>query len=259
VAAHQTWSALKEALDNGTGSLARSAYGLRQGEFAGKTSTAYNFTDNWFIGSSDKLTCGVWCGYDRPKPIFEGAFSNETILPVWVDVMNAAAEKWKPAPPAPPPASLAKKLAICRTSGQPAGDYCYDLVPDPKGGKPRLVSTTYAEYVKPGTVVEGRCELHQKDSELLAGLLAEPDGPAEAPDAGASLNAVIPEAPVLVGEDPYESVQAPSSKPQGPPVATPVLRPRVVGEEESGEPPPVEEPARLSPLPRPGKLELSDE
>ena len=101
-----------------------------------------------------------------PAPIFEGAFSNETILPVWVDVMNAAAANGSPLRQRrhPPPGQTSSKSAAL--SGQPAGDYCYDLVPDPKGGKPRLVSTTYNEYVKPGTVVEGRCELHQKDSEL---------------------------------------------------------------------------------------------
>ena len=258
VAASQVWSAMRDALDIGTGSRARKEYGLSEGEFVGKTSTAYNFTDNWFIGSSDKLTCGVWCGFDRPKGIFEGAFSNETILPVWVDMMNAAARTWKPATPAPPPA--AKKLEICRLSGQPAGDFCYDVVPDPKGGKPQLVRTTHAEYVKLGTVVDGRCELHQKDSELVASLLGVTDNILEAaPASTVAINAIVPTAPVLMGEDPYGAINTPGMAAVNTPAAAQVLRPRVIGEEEAPGEVPQEAPPVPSPLPRPGRLALTDD
>lgn len=258
IAAHQTWSAMREALDHGTGAKARQEYGLVEGPFAGKTSTAYNFTDNWFIGSSDKLTCGVWCGFNNPRMIYEGAFSNETILPVWVDVMNAAARTWKPMPPPPPPD--ARRVEICRVSGQPAGDYCYDLVPDPKGGKARLVRTAYEEYVKPGTRIDGRCELHQKDSDLVAGLLGATEIADGDPTPDVALNAVIPEVPVLVGVDPYGAIQAPAQRATGPKEATPVLVPRVVGEDGAEVPAPAPEDAFTSfPLPRPGRLELNDE
>lgn len=257
IAAHQTWSAMRDALDSGTGVKARGEYGLKQGEFAGKTSTAYNFTDNWFLGGSDKLTCGVWCGFDRPKPIYEGAFSNETILPVWVDVMNAASGIWKPM--APPPPEGARKVEICRLSGQPAGDYCYDVVPDPKGGKPQMVRTSYEEYVRPGTVIEGACELHQKDSEQLANLLAPKQMDEEPPGSQLALNAVVPEVPVLVGEDPYGAVPSQAARASFAVPAAQVMRPRVIGEgEEGGEPMP-ETPERIFSLPRPGKMELTDE
>lgn len=258
IAAHQTWTALRDALDTGTGAKARGDYGLVGGPFAGKTSTAYNFTDNWFIGSSDKLTCGVWCGFINPKMIFAGAFSSDTILPVWVDVMNAAAQTWKPMPP-PPPAD-ARRVEICRLSGQPAGDYCYDMVPDSKGGKPRLVRAAYDEYVRPGTEIEGRCELHQKDSDLVAGLLsaAELKDSESAPDL--SLNAIIPEVPLLVGVDPYGSLQSPVQRATGPQEATPVMVPRVIGE-DGQEVPAVEKADEFLsfPLPRPERLELTDE
>ena len=258
ISAHQTWTAMREALDAGTGAKARNEYGLVDAPFAGKTSTAYNFTDNWFIGSSDKLTCGVWCGFINPRMIFEGAFSSDTILPVWVDVMNAAAPTWKPMPPAPP--ADARRVEICRASGQPAGDYCYDMVPDPKGGKPRLIRTAYDEYVRPGTEIEGRCELHQKDSDLVASLLGgtELRDTERGPDL--SLNAVIPEVPILQGADPYGSLQSPVQLSSGPQEATPVMVPRVIGED--GQEVPVSAPVEdfLSfPLPRPGMLELTDE
>ncbi len=258
ISAHQTWSAMREALDHGTGAKARESYGLRPGPFAGKTSTAYNFTDNWFIGSSDKLTCGVWCGFNNPRMIYEGAFSNETVLPIWVDMMNAAAEIWKPMPLTPP--AHARTVEICRSSGQPAGDYCYDLVPDNKGGKPRLVRASYQEVVRPGTNIQGRCELHQKDSDLVAGLLGISDLDDSPANPDLALNAVLPQVPILVGDDPYGAIQAPANSAQGPKAAIPVALPREIGEEEGGAPPvSIEDSLGISPIPRPGKLQLTDE
>ena len=172
--------------------------------------------------------------------------------------MNAAAATWEPMPPAPP--ADARKVEICRVSGQPAGDYCYDLIPDPKGGKPRLVRTAYDEYVRPGTEIEGRCELHQKDSDLLAGLLGATDPKDTETGPDLALNAVIPEVPILVGADPYGSLQSPSARPTGPQEATPVMVPRVIGE-DGQEVKVVEQPDDFVsfPLPRPGRLELTDE
>ncbi len=36
---------------------------------AGKTGTSSDLKDRWFIGYSPSYVCGVWCGYDIPKPI----------------------------------------------------------------------------------------------------------------------------------------------------------------------------------------------
>ena len=54
-------SMLREVVLHGTAVAAAS---LRY-PLAGKTGTANNFTDAWFVGFSPSLTCGVWIGYER--------------------------------------------------------------------------------------------------------------------------------------------------------------------------------------------------
>ena len=76
--------------------------GLKKFPLAGKTGTAYNFTDDWFIGYSSAITCGVWAGFDKPGSIYRGAFSSDVVLPVWVDIMNSSFQKY-PASEIPQP------------------------------------------------------------------------------------------------------------------------------------------------------------
>jgi penicillin-binding protein 1A len=73
---------LAEVLERGTADRAYTELGLKQFH-SGKTGTAYNFTDAWFLGYSSEVTCGIWAGFDKPRPIYRGAFSNEVALPVW--------------------------------------------------------------------------------------------------------------------------------------------------------------------------------
>ena len=47
------------------------------------------FKDAWFIGFTDKVTCGVWAGLDQPATIAYGAYGGNVALPVWTDVMLA--------------------------------------------------------------------------------------------------------------------------------------------------------------------------
>ena len=37
---------------------------------AGKTGTSSDLKDRWFIGYTPNYVCGVWCGYDTPKPMY---------------------------------------------------------------------------------------------------------------------------------------------------------------------------------------------
>lgn len=90
VAAYQTHSCLVDALRQGTGKKAYDDYGLKDFPAAGKTGTHYEFKDLWFVGYTSAVTCGVWCGFDQQKQIYEGAFSNKVALPMWADVMNAS-------------------------------------------------------------------------------------------------------------------------------------------------------------------------
>lgn len=54
-------------------------------EVAGKTGTTQNNCDKWFIGYTPYCLCGVWYGYEYPKPI--GEAEKYRYLEVWNDVM----------------------------------------------------------------------------------------------------------------------------------------------------------------------------
>ncbi len=94
--AYQLHDALSEALETGTADKATLQFGLKSFDGGGKTGTAYDFTDLWFLGYSSAITCGVWVGFDKPRTIFRGAFSSDIALPVWVDVMNTSLESYPP-------------------------------------------------------------------------------------------------------------------------------------------------------------------
>jgi penicillin-binding protein 1A len=98
----------------------------------GKTGTTNDYTDAWFVGFTPELTCGVWVGLDRQRPIMDRGFGSTLALPVWTDVMRAAEANGY----APRPFSSAVSLArveLCRVSGQLAtrscrtGDHAYAL------------------------------------------------------------------------------------------------------------------------------------
>jgi penicillin-binding protein 1A len=63
---------------------------------AGKTGTTNNYTDAWFIGFTPSLTCGVWVGYDRKRPLGKGETGARAALPIWIDFMERVL-KGKPA------------------------------------------------------------------------------------------------------------------------------------------------------------------
>src|SRR5215211_4271028 len=90
--AYEVHSCLVDALEKGTGSEARQKLGLRQFPAAGKTGTAYGFTEALFAGYDSAITVAVRAGFDKPQKIYRGAFGREIALPVWVDVMNASVE-----------------------------------------------------------------------------------------------------------------------------------------------------------------------
>src|SRR4030095_16488369 len=85
--AYEVNSCLVDALATGTGKAARAEFGLKKFPAAGKTGTAYDFTDALFAGYDSNFTCAVWAGFDKPQKIYRGAFGREIALPVWVNVM----------------------------------------------------------------------------------------------------------------------------------------------------------------------------
>ncbi|NVK03178.1 MAG: transglycosylase domain-containing protein [Flavobacteriia bacterium] len=76
---------LQSVVNEGTGASAKSVYGLQR-SYAGKTGTAQNYADGWFIGYSPKLVAGAWVGASNPSVHFRsGAFGSgaHMALPIW--------------------------------------------------------------------------------------------------------------------------------------------------------------------------------
>jgi membrane peptidoglycan carboxypeptidase len=159
VTAYQMHSCLNQALYEGTGAKCRE-YGIQTNEAGGKTGTHYNFKDLWFVGYDSQITCAVWAGFDKPKTIFPGAFSNDICLPIWTDVMNAsyASTGQKPEKIFPPDNSEA--VEICQRSGLRATDACYEVRQDPRSGRNIWARTIFLEHVRPGYNVSRYCDYH---------------------------------------------------------------------------------------------------
>lgn len=209
--AWQVTSCLTDALKDGTGRKAYEKYGLKDMPIAGKSGTEYDYTDNWYIGYTSKITCAVWAGFDTPSTIYKNAFSSDTVLPIWAEVMNAAAEYFPPQPFLPPKG--ATQMELCRISGERATDQCSDMVPGAPGKPPKNVRTTYIEYLRPGTVVSTSCSVHggTVTPEMTHG--PRPFDPSFPFSSSAALRAqvahaepIMPLSPILLGHDPYNSV-----------------------------------------------------
>ncbi|MFZ4763399.1 MAG: transglycosylase domain-containing protein [Roseimicrobium sp.] len=210
IAAYQTHSCLVDALARGTGAPASAEYGLKKFPAAGKTGTHYEFKDLWFLGYSSAVTCGVWCGFDQQKPIYEYAFSNRIALPIWTDVMNASIADYKPEEFAPPPD--AQFVEVCRTSGMRATDACYEKEPDTVHGGTKAVRSTYREVLRPQSLFDSFCDVHRGNalSHDLLGLRASNDfASGITGDHGlvANVPPVRMKGLTVVGADPYNTVQ----------------------------------------------------
>ncbi len=204
--AFQVHSILEEALTEGTGSKAYTDYGLTLRPAAGKTGTAYNFSDVWFLGYDSGVTCGVWVGYDKPQQIYRGAFGRDLALPVWVDVMQASAADFPPQPMEMP--LTVEKVTVCRATGELASDRCVVKDTDPLTGRDRTTNLAYTEYARLGKAPATRCSLHAGGLKNYVKEFAEGEWPRAA--AVVDLSTVRPvnvSTPAVVGAgDPYSSV-----------------------------------------------------
>lgn len=81
---------LRGVVDKGTGRSLRSKYKLKN-EMGGKTGTAQNYSDGWFIGFTPRITAGVWVGGDQPAIRFKsGRYGqgSKMALPIFGEVMK---------------------------------------------------------------------------------------------------------------------------------------------------------------------------
>jgi penicillin-binding protein 1A len=213
--AYEVHSCLADALQSGTGKAAFAQFGLKKMPAAGKTGTAYDFTDALFAGYDSNFTCAVWAGFDKPQKIYRGAFGRELALPIWVDVMNAAAQSYPPRE-IKQPASL-KQIEICSRSGLLATDKCYDAVKN-AGGDTVQRRTTYTEIATQSQAPTEPCTVHGEARARLAREFSSSDLPraALAVDLSAVTPIVIRSVTVLADKDPYNSLK-PTLKPESEP------------------------------------------
>jgi len=199
--AFQLHSMLQGAITRGTEAGATGQ--LLQSPFpgGGKSGTTNDFSDCWFLGYNSRISCGVWVGFlqGAGQSIYGGAFGRELAMPVWTAAMNAAAPAFGGTHLKPPP--NLEQVQVCRVSGQRATRDCYRIVEDPEQETAVTVSTAISEWLrKDGTAVPF-CSLHGSGEPLMA------IDPSQNPGA-AALRAIPirPQAPALIGEDPYNSL-----------------------------------------------------
>src|SRR5437870_3713076 len=215
--AYEVHSCLVDALESGTGKAARTQFGLKKMQAAGKTGTAYDFTDALFTGYDSNFTCAVWMGFDKPQKIYRGAFGRELALPVWVDIMNAAAQQYPPREIVRP--TNLKEVEICSRSGLLATDKCYDAVKTASGDTVQR-RTTYMEIATPTQMPTDSCNVHGESRARLVRDLPSGDLPrAELAVDLSEVTPVIVKSPTLLADkDPYNSLK-PTLKPEPEPKA----------------------------------------
>ena len=205
--AYEVHSCLVDALESGTGRAAHEQFGLKKIPAAGKTGTAYDFTDALFAGYDQAITCAVWAGFDKPQKIYRGAFGSKIALPVWVDIMNASTTRYPPRQLVRP-AGL-KEIEICSKSGLLATDKCYETIKNENGESVQR-RTTYQELATSAQAPTEPCNVHGEPRSRLVRELPAGDWPRAALAVDTSqVPAVIAKGPTLLAEnDPYNAVKS---------------------------------------------------
>jgi len=86
---HQITTMLKLAIDEGTGIKLRTKYGINA-NLAGKTGTAQNYSDAWFIAYTPDIVVGSWVGARSPKMHFRNGLGSGSALalPIVGDIIS---------------------------------------------------------------------------------------------------------------------------------------------------------------------------
>jgi 1A family penicillin-binding protein len=203
--AYEVHSCLAEVLERGTADKAYTELGLKKFPLGGKTGTAYNFTDAWFVGYSSAVTCGVWSGFDKPQPIYRGAFSNEIALPVWANVMKETFAKYRPQEIREPKGII--KCELCAASGLLATDKCFETVENKDTGEKMQRRTTYFEICTEDQAPTTPCNVHGGGG-IRNLVKVVPSGEWPRASLAVDVSAVRPvlmKAPTVLGSDPYNS------------------------------------------------------
>jgi penicillin-binding protein 1A len=105
---------LSDALERGTGAMVREVGVVAPA--AGKTGTTNDGADTWFVGYTPDLVGGVWIGFDKPRPILqganeEGATGGRLAAPLWGRIVRRAYQaRPRPEPWELPPGVIAHQV-----------------------------------------------------------------------------------------------------------------------------------------------------
>lgn len=206
--AFEVHSCLSDSLERGTADRTFNDLGVKKFALGGKTGTAYNFTDVWFLGYSSSITCGVWVGFDKPRTIYRGAFSNQIALPVWAELMKASFTNHRPGEIARPAGLM--NVEICATTGLRATPKCFETLKNTETGEEMQKRTTYFEMATEEQLPKDLCDVHgggvrsQSVRSIAAGewprAMAVVDVTTHTP--------VAMMGPTVIGDDPYNSTQS---------------------------------------------------
>ncbi len=111
--AYQMTSIMQGVVQRGTATILKKY--LPNTDIAGKTGTTNDEKDAWFVGFSPDLVCGVFVGFDTPKPMGKGATGGQVAAPIFGEFMKMALGD-KRVPFRQPPGI--KLVRVDRNSGQ---------------------------------------------------------------------------------------------------------------------------------------------
>ena len=108
---------LQAVIKEGTGRRAARLTSLAP--LGGKTGTTNEYTDAWFVGFSPRITTAVWVGRDDHKTIGNKEAGSRAALPIWIDFMEEALEKY--------PGGKFKRPSRIKTVSTPYGNVPYSI------------------------------------------------------------------------------------------------------------------------------------
>jgi penicillin-binding protein 1A len=121
--AHVMRQILGQVMERGTAAAVRSEHGFKE-PGGGKTGTTNDYKDAWFAGYTDRLTCGVWVGLDKPQTIIDEGYGGRLSLPIWADLMKEAVKIGYKTDVAKAGLPLTR-VSLCHLSSQLATDGCH--------------------------------------------------------------------------------------------------------------------------------------
>lgn len=198
--AYQIHDMLRGSLRDGN--LSRSMIDVNSSfQGAVKTGSTHDFSGCWTLGYSNRVACGVWCGFlqGSPPAMYEGAFGKDIALPVWKAAMNALPVQYLQGEIQRPPSLV--EVDVCHLSGQRASQYCYETVSDPDTGLPKLKDARIKEFFRVGTESIPTCPMHASGSSNHTSTAQSKSNDMAVLDA----MPVRAKQPLLIGSDPYQS------------------------------------------------------